>query len=947
MRRQNRSCDQCRKAKRACDAPSLQGNGPIAAADGDALGEECLPCSYCVRTNKRCTLNWARTQRQVAEAALAARAPELHRPKRKRTASTDVHLNAVRLVVSSVSAPPLAEACDSFQDGDADPLSSLNLHAGMPYWATDHPFLAFRDTSMAVMDSNTPLMSLPTWNMPFNMPLQPHFDPIVPQPVLDDAAMWSIPMLLQTMQTAASQQSFVNVSAASSQATATSSVAASSESEPDRRRSSSATSAVSSSSLEQLLATRANGRAISANLLQIYHDVLEHNFSCWITEATCPYKGWRREGVRGSASSSRSSNRQQTVVGRPRPQELGPQWSNRIYLRVKQLDQMAEAAGLIDITAKQSQASQRALDLVIMAFATQWAQGSSRQREAYAANFAVAAEQGDAANLTPDEFDRHLQRTLWEQARQALQASADVESYRMVCAELIFGFVQRPWSETDVSAMLGFGCGVDAGSHPARPTAPPLFPSRTHFLARLEDVLARDGPPIFTERAARKMHSLKYRFDRHEARGRSRVAAKDRATVGLLYWLAVMIDTIQASVHERPVVLADEDSQHDAAKEDDEEDGEDEYEDEVLDDLSSGSSQSSEGRFVTSVGNQDGSNNCGFPISTGLGTGLGNSGFVSNGTCLGNSGFVSTTPNHSRWRIDLFIQDNPECQPAKRQRWPCSYDDASLTIARSAPVKVLLYRYVHYLQKLLRSRRHVRRAPERTTAATRAAVAVEDTVRETLLVYRYWDETYGAFYRDVVQHYGSVPSRIRGWSVCIAAHWHLAAIMLADVLEELDGRGYGIEAARAVRQVANTVATMRRSSAVQLSDLARMATPFGFAPEISNFSPELVPGFSPGFAAGFAPDCSPNFAPSCPPDSCAAPDFHFAVLEGTILTEPWSMLLIQAFSRAGILLLREYDGHQPRFRCEDCVRALWLLGKKSDMARTAATVLSRAMRVDV
>lgn len=257
-----------------------------------------------------------------------------------------------------------------------------------------------------------------------------------------------------------------------------------------------------------------------------------------------------------------------------------------------------------------------------------------------------------------------------------------------------------------------------------------------------------------------------------------------------------------------------------------------------------------------------------------------------------------------------------------------SYEDVGLTIARSAPVKVLLYRYVHYLQKSLRHGY----SSTGGAATSAAAAAAEDTIHDTLLVYRYWNVTYGPFYRDMIANYASVPPRIRGWSVCIIAHWHLGALLFADILEDVDARRCGLDAARARRRAAGTVASIRRLSALQLSDLARMATPNSFdAP------------------AGF---------------DASVTSLHFAVREGTILSEPWTILLIHAFSKAAVLHLQDAEEmrqlqHQnpdaPDMadlmkrrdslqRCEDCVQALWMLGKKSDMARSAAAVLSKALQ---
>lgn len=62
-RRQNHSCDQCRKSKRACDALCLDLTRRATLSNID---RQRSPCSYCARTKKRCTMEWARSHAQSA-----------------------------------------------------------------------------------------------------------------------------------------------------------------------------------------------------------------------------------------------------------------------------------------------------------------------------------------------------------------------------------------------------------------------------------------------------------------------------------------------------------------------------------------------------------------------------------------------------------------------------------------------------------------------------------------------------------------------------------------------------------------------------------------------------------------------------------------------------------------------------------------------------------------
>jgi hypothetical protein len=577
-------------------------------------------------------------------------------------------------------------------------------------------------------------------------------------------------------------------------------------------------------SINQEMMTTHNNHLTSANLLQIYHDVLEHNLSCWLTEMTCPYQ-----------PGSRDTN---NVAP-----EWGPSWSNRIYRRTIELDRVAQSCKLVQLTRSEDQAASKALHLAVLAFASQWAQGSHRHRERYPTRSLDHGEDKFVDDIT-DEFDRILQHRFWDQAQRALQQVADLESYRVACAHMIFGLTQRPWNPDNQSP------GHEMEAHGRR------FATES-VSSQVRDMICGEGPPIYMESAARKMHALKYRCDALEkglgkqygsrekgAHGIAALSSEDRATIGLLYWLAIMFDTVSSSMNERPVVVLDEDCQHEAQKE------------------------------------------------------------------MQQAASIDKTFARSRWNLDLFVQGSLE--EAHQTHWPCSYEAAAEDVVKSAPVKVLLFRHVSYLQNAVRKGAHKEQ--------------VEDIIRSTTSLYQYWNKTHGAFFGELVQNYSAVPQRIQGWFVCISAHWHLAALMLADLLELVDENALGMEDAAYSRITSQMATRMRRHSAKELSDLARVATPPTRDAHLG------VPQM---------------------------PDFHHAVNEGALLTEPWTMILIRAFTKACVIFLGEADeslrlagttpGHNSRDseqnmeQVEYCIKGLWLLGKKSDMARKVAETLSLAL----
>ncbi|CAK7269914.1 hypothetical protein SEPCBS57363_003838 [Sporothrix epigloea] len=1039
MRRQNHSCDQCRRSKRACDAPSVAGerdlyvrsdNG-VATLSAVPIGTPVTrvnvqikypPCSYCFKTNKTCTLEWARSQMQAAEATYANRAI-VYRQRRRRAPVQYVQVehppdgsdpsSAAHFFMAVYPSPPhpspsALQTASDYSAGSIGPDGSLDPHGDVPIpWpcqpssshdpSHDLAMFAPQPTTIhqqqqtlhnlsdsvdnldgvnfnpssgtvglastlgcdpiATLDTSTDLI-VPTFDgMPFTgseLVSQPVFHYMAP----DSTAPWGVGVLpLHTSGLElVNHHDSLNVPPSDSFRSA--------NSEEDDGNSTSATTAdnyalqhsasfnhppyagaaaqhcvppysamVSPSShnaLEFQIATRINNDTISEGLLQIYHDVLEHNLTCWITEETCPYNVWARPpkqkvvrllGNNGDAQTVAVGGRRTWSPHSDYQQQFGPTWSNRVYRRVMELDKKAQGAKIMRLTVDQNRRSQKTLHLAIMAFATQWAQGSQRQRETYAAGFATMN------GATTNEFDRNIQRSLWQQARQALQDCADIECYRVVCAELIFSITQRPWEESEFAELelttSSTACGDDLlpSESDVNTQRAQARRRRDAILGKLDEVISKDGPPIFVERAARKMHALKSKFDdyqlgflgetaqgkrkRHSGQGAHdftdlmspHLASEESQTVGLLFWLAVMFDTISASMTGRPVVLADDESQHEAAEHD-----------AVFSD-----------RVYASTTGLDG-NTESISLADIAQTMHSHSNSHSGSNGVNPTNFSTNFPSgkkNNRWRIDLFIQDDPSRQSTTQSyHFPCPYDDAARVVTRCAPVKVLLYRQVLYLQSMLRK------------PYVHKGTPIEEVIQETLMVHRYWNLTYGDFFCELIQHYSVVPTRIRGWFVCLLAHWHLGALLMADLVDAIDENRIGDDASRVLRINAGTVESIRRSSALQLADLARVATPL-----MANA------------------DSDPSM-----------PDFHYAVREGTILTEPWTILLIRAFSKASVIHLHAADDIRDQHLadllvvedeasrkslqlCEECIQALWYLGKKSDMARNVAVVLSRAMNV--
>ncbi|KAH8695189.1 hypothetical protein BGW36DRAFT_453063 [Talaromyces proteolyticus] len=810
VRRQNHSCDQCRKSKRACDAlcPDLTRQASFSNVDGRRL-----PCSYCARTKKRCTMEWALLQTRPAlktpgqESYSENLMDDLLSPWKTGESRVGVKLGKW----ADLDEPNSMQELMTWEPANLDLTGSLVDYGSMlpsSIFSDNESFPEEMQADMpATSTSAGSLSDLLLSGISTQQSSDSQLDP-----------MWPT---FQGIQNSQEYSSLQPISSKPPQQPSDSTCM--SFNQPSSSRNS-PRSPLSPFSIDQQMITTYNYHLTSTNLLQIYHDVLEHNLSCWLTEMTCPYQLPSRK------------------ISQIIP-EWGSSWSNRIYQRTIKLDRVAQASNFLQLTRSEDQAASKALHLAIMSFATQWAQGSQRQQEKYPTNH-LNHENDDISGGITSEFDRILQNQFWDQAHRALQDVADVESYRVACAELIFGLTQRPWNSDNQNH------GHLTGENDCKFTIDLV-------LGQLRDIIHKEGPPIYIERAARKMHSLKFRCDildkglgsqygsqEKGVYGTVGFNCEDRATIGLLYWLAIMFDTVSSSMNERPVVVLDEDCQHEAQK------------------------------------------------------------------GIQQAATIDKSLARNRWNLELFVQGS--LKEAHAMQWPCTYEAAAKDVVKSAPVKVLLFRHLSYLQNAVRKSSHEEQ--------------IEDIIHSTRSLYEYWNKTHGAFFRQLVQNYSAIPLRIQGWFVCISAHWHLAALMFADLLEFIDENALGMEDAACNRINSQIARKIRRHSAMELSDLARVATP---TTRDTTLGVPQMPGF------------------------------HQAVNEGTLLTEPWTMILIRAFTKACVVFLSEADqslrlsrttyGHSSldfernMEQAEYCIKGQWLLGKKSDMARNIAETLSRAL----
>ncbi|KAK5711160.1 hypothetical protein LTR15_012648 [Elasticomyces elasticus] len=365
------------------------------------------------------------------------------------------------------------------------------------------------------------------------------------------------------------------------------------------------------------LTEESNRFTIKTGLVKIYHDSMEGALSCWLTERNCPY----------SAAAFDGTN------------VWGANWANRIVTRVCDLDRAYSTTG--SVSARGQQQAAKVLNSVVMAFASQWSQSSESSSVHPERSPSSDHNRDNHADLDVDDFGRNMQTTLWHQASKALFEASENMSFRVILAGIIFSLTQRPMDSVHMQS-----CGSAQTADPAL-----LF-----------NILNHDGPPIALDIALRKLQDHQRRFadDGNASSGglrtspaRLQLSGPHKQTFGLLYWLAVMFDTLSAAVNRRQFAVSDIDS----------------------------------ASLYTDTGATTVSDNNPIHID-------------------GGSSDIVSVSGVDLWGT-YFLHQYSRTGDVRKQhvRWPCSYTDAASCLADAAPVKVLLFRRVAHLQNLSYSHR--------------------------------------------------------------------------------------------------------------------------------------------------------------------------------------------------------------------------------------------------
>ena len=515
---------------------------------------------------------------------------------------------------------------------------------------------------------------------------------------------------------------------------------------------------------------------VATGLLRIYHDSFENSLSCWVTEKNCPYESELQALLPHASPASTAEEAALRLC------------DNRIFSRVSRLDSAFARLRGRELSLSENRSATKALNAAIMAFASQWSHGSHNafwrskegvsQMKACQTQFRGSFSQPRQSNdpLRPSECERVIQKTLWHEARTAIQGSAEIDSFKVILAYMIFALTQRPidakikpsteaqTSPTENTPDIRRGSDSFSLDDTLQQCADPAMDAIVNeewnpFYA--SDLEALASPPIYLETAVRNLFSWRrkierYRRLRNSDRGHSSMgplALKDHQTFNLIFWLGVMCDTTSSAISKRPLVISDEDCAVIRESVGVSEDG----------------WQTEDGQYTT----------------------------AEEGTVDDTGGLWGGYLLSFKWAGPRKIQP----------RWPCSVDDAALVLQEAIPVKVLLFRKVAQLQTLA-----YRRTPPHV---------LEKCVEDTLEVYRHWNSTYGPFMMDCVAQHNNLPSNVQSWYVILDGHWHYGCLLMADTISQIDREEKSMRPRRDLRASCHVIRQLRQENASAIAKIAQ------------------------------------------------------------------------------------------------------------------------------
>lgn len=634
-RRQNRSCDNCRRSKRACDAA-------LASWEG---------CSNCARTGKTCNFENVQKHRssrlnvapfpngQATATTRGVRVRPTDPERDRRSRAAPAQTSHLFKDVSTTSSYPLASYLDRIQSmNDFQHQTQENRREGG--LSLHRQGIVSADSSRETSSDN---YNLAAADRPGHRTEE--FD---------------------------ERRSTENSDAS------------------PRRTSFMPTPRTVSSA--HYLAEKANKALISTSLKHIYSDTLENALTCWVTARSCPYNN---EGVFSHYEnppwmfSAPDNPSKLGMIRRIQRMDRATCVLNERPLtrRENQLASHALHATTMAFAAQWAQLSS-ASDPELAASQSR----ANRSKSVREVQTLIDASLFDFAEAKLASFDRSLQVTLWNEAHRALQKAIGIDSFQVAFAQVIFGFTQRPlsseefrriknnWESSaeyfDSSSALDSlsSSGMMWSDDEASPQSnfhrtPTVDRTGSRGSIESQELLDLEKDSLHLRDSLMRLSARRVRLSSprtrqqrdHELAGLSPPDREDdnylmdRMTFNQLFWLVMMCDTLSAAINNRLPIVSDQDSV-------------------VLLAIKGRQNQTSKPTLS--------------PVHSEAGDSESLS-YKSNDPC-------ADSEEHP-WGL-YFLGRDIAARVTRSIHWPFSTDTAAVLLSEAAPVKALLYRRVKQIQ---------------------------------------------------------------------------------------------------------------------------------------------------------------------------------------------------------------------------------------------------------
>jgi hypothetical protein len=452
-------------------------------------------------------------------------------------------------------------------------------------------------------------------------------------------------------------------------------------------------------------------------------------------------------------------------------------------------------------TAASRAAASEVLKLAVLAFASQW---STSRHSPFTMRATTPGNDSEAADICDDshQFVYLIRQSLWSQLNNALARLSDCNSFQVITAKLILFFISRPLDTEERHLMRDIlnrefmpqatqeeqpGDIRSIRSEVPRPqTARSLFElldvdSRYDHLrtamyklawwrGRVQNFLAQTSP---TKMASNGVSPRSLRKHILQA----------CPQFNLLSWFAVMLDTARATLHRRPLIFLDHETEslivrHNSDK--------------------------------LKVLCEDDTN-----------------------VVMGSTGNF-----HANVRESLEVWEPLLQKPFSACDDPFTHARANFTqrlayvLQDATPMTVLIIRKAAHLQAAV--------------STVSSAEHVEHCIAEVLDVCSNWDVRYRRFFENCIAEHASLPFMIRSWYLMIFGHWLVGCLRALELIDQYDRLPQSASTQQVLRVSTSVVQWLQRDSSYKLSKLARASSLDGCINVTDRSNMEYHPVMRPG-----------------------------------------------------------------------------------------------------